>query len=70
MKQEKKVLYVGALIILAIGLLMAGVSPLYLFVLACPVSMMFMMHGMGHGSTNHDSTNHSEHVAKDPNRER
>jgi len=70
MKQEKKALYLGALAILAIGLLITGVPPLYLLVLACPASMMFMMHGMGHGSTNHDSTIHSEHVAKDLNRER
>jgi hypothetical protein len=65
MKQEKKVLYLGALTIVAIGLLIAGVSPLYLLVLACPVSMMFMMHGMSHRSTNH-----GEKVAGDHNKER
>ena len=70
MKQEKKVLYLGALIILTIGLLIAGVSPLYLLLLACPVSMMVMMHGMGHGSSNHSEHVQSEPTAEDRNRER
>lgn len=46
MKNEKKFLYLG---VLAIGLLVAGVSPVFLLLLACPV-MMFMMHGKNHGA--------------------
>jgi hypothetical protein len=65
MKSEKRVLYMGAVAIFAIGLLIAGVSPLYLLLLACPLSMMFMMHGMGH-----NSTNHREHSAEDSDRKR
>jgi hypothetical protein len=61
MKPEKKGLYLGALGALVVVLLIAGVSPVYLLVLACPVSMMFMMKGMGHGSNHSSEHSKAEH---------
>ena len=54
MKNDKKFLYVGGLGALAIVLLLTGASPVVLLLLACPVMMMFMMHGMDHGNTRHE----------------
>ena len=64
MKKEKKFLYLGALGVLAVGSLVAGASPLFLLLLACPVMMMFMMRGMGHGTSHTD-----EHTAGKPTNE-
>jgi len=48
MKNDKKTLFVGALGSVAVVLLLAGASPVILLLLACPVMMLFMMHGMDH----------------------
>ncbi len=54
MKSDKKFLYVSGLGALAIVLLLTGASPVVLLLLACPVMMMFMMHGMNHETTRHE----------------
>jgi Protein of unknown function (DUF2933) len=61
MKQDKKFLYLGGLGALAVILVMAGLPPVTLLLLACPVSMMFMMHGMGHGSSHPSGHSVTEH---------
>lgn len=54
MKKEQMPRYAMALAVLIIGLAFAGVplSTLLILplVLACPLMMMFMMRGMGHGT--------------------
>ena len=50
MKKEKQGLYLGIIAVLAVVLLVSGVSPIFLLFLACPL-MMFM----GHGSDNHNT---------------
>ena len=54
-KMIKPLLGVGAI---AGVLLVSGVSPVFLLVLACPVMMIFMMRGMNHGGMNHGGMNH------------
>lgn len=54
MKSDKKFLYVSCLLALAAVLLLTGASPLILLLLACPVMMMFMVHGVDHGDTRHE----------------
>jgi hypothetical protein len=49
-KMIKPLLGVGAI---AAILLVSGVPPVLLLVLACPVMMIFMMRGMNHGTMNH-----------------
>ena len=60
MKKDRKALYVGGLGILAVVLLMTGASPAILLLLACPLMMMFMMHGMDHGNTRHEMDHDKE----------
>ena len=48
---------VGLLVLPALGVKLGGVQPL-LFILACPLSMMFMMGSMGKG---HDHSGHGTH---------
>ena len=60
MKNDKKFLYVSSLGALAVILLLTGASPVILLLLACPVMMMFMMHGMDHGNTRHEMDHDKE----------
>ncbi len=60
MKSDKKTLYLGGLVALAVVLLLTGASPIVLLLLACPVMMMFMMHGMDHGNTRHEMDHDKE----------
>jgi len=57
MKREQLPLYAIALAVLIVGLVYAGVPLGTLVVLplilACPLMMMFMMRGMGHGGAEH-----------------
>ena len=48
MTKDRKSLYVAGLGALAIVLLMSGAPPVILLLLACPIMMLFMMHGMDH----------------------
>ena len=58
MKREQLPLYAIALAVLIVGLALTGVPLATLLILplilVCPLMMIFMMRGMGHGSTNHD----------------
>ena len=54
MRQEQFPLYAIAAVVLVGGLIFAGVPPIFLLLLACPLMMMFMMRGMDHGGTNHN----------------
>jgi type III secretory pathway component EscV len=58
MKREQRPLYAIAAAVLVVGLLFAGVPPIFLLLLACPLMMIFMMRGMGHGGTNHEAGTH------------
>jgi len=58
MNSDKKFLYLGGLGALAVVLLLTGASPVILLLLACPVMMMFMMHGMDHGNMDHGNMKH------------
>lgn len=65
MKREQVPLYAIAAVVLVGGLIFAGVSPIFLLLLACPLMMIFMMRGMDHGGTNHDhdesTSTHEDH---------
>lgn len=54
MKREQIPLYAIAAAVLVGVLIFAGVPPIFLLLLACPLMMMFMMRGMDHGGSGHD----------------
>ena len=54
MKREQFPLYAIAAVVLVGGLTFAGVPPIFLLLLACPLMMIFMMRGMDHGASGHD----------------
>jgi hypothetical protein len=58
MRQELFPLYAIAAVVLVGGLVFAGVSPIFLLILACPLMMVFMMRGMDRGGEHHDHEHH------------
>lgn len=50
---------VGIVILPLLGVKLGGILP-YLFVLACPLSMVFMMGGKGHDHTGHGAQGEEE----------
>lgn len=60
---NKKYLYLGAAVLIAISLSVGNISPLFLLLLACPL-MMFMMHGKG----GHDMGQSKDHDMEDKNK--
>jgi hypothetical protein len=68
MKREQRPLYAIAAAVLVVGLIFAGVPPILLILLACPLAMIFMMRGMDHGGMNHDHDD-SQGGPKDPSRD-
>ena len=58
MKREQRPLYAIAAAVVVIGLIYAGVPPIFLLLLACPLMMIFMMRAMDHGGMNHGRMNH------------
>ncbi len=65
MIHNKKYLYLGALVVIALALFVGNISPLFLLLLACPIMMLFMMRGMDHGM---DHGNHDKHDTEEKNK--